>query len=131
MRKFLFLILMLIIASLAACQKETTIDFEDVPRDGDPATGAIIFTQKKEGAPPCDSCHTIDDSPGKGPSLQGYKDVAGKRVEGQSAEKYTFYSILLPSKHVVDGFSNIMYKQYDGKFTAQELGDLIAYLLTL
>lgn len=129
MRKILILILLTL--SLAACQKETTIDFKDVPRNGDPAQGAILFTQKKEGAPACNSCHNTEGNPDQGPSLQGFKDVAGKRVEGQSAEEYTFYSILLPSKHVVDGFSNIMYKQYDGKFSTEELGDLIAYLLTL
>ncbi len=52
-------------------------------------------------------------------------------MDDQSAEEYTFYSILRPSKYLVQGFSNVMPSNYEEKLSQQETADLITYMLTL
>lgn len=102
----------------------------DLPT-GDPVRGAALFTQSLGGAPACVSCHSLDGGASAGPTLEGYGAVAATRVKGQSAEEYTFYSILRPAKHIVRGYSNVMPANYAKSLSAQDVADLIAYLLTL
>ncbi|MGQ9849340.1 MAG: c-type cytochrome [Aggregatilineaceae bacterium] len=116
---------------LAACAPEDLpYALEDLPM-GDPTRGAVLFTQSLGGAPACANCHALDGGASSGPSLGGFGAVAAARVKGQSAAAYTFYSILRPAKHVVRGYSNVMPADYAGKLSAQDVADLIAYLLTL
>jgi uncharacterized membrane protein/mono/diheme cytochrome c family protein len=116
---------------LAACSsKDISYQYSDLP-PGDAASGAALFTQSVNGAPACSSCHTLTGGQGTGPSLQDFAQVAGSRVKGQSAETYAFYSILRPSKHLVQGFSNLMPSDYENKLSRQQTADLISYLLTL
>jgi hypothetical protein len=78
------------------------------------------------------SCHAVGPEPSKaGPSLQDYSTLASQRVKQQTAEDYTFYSILRPSEHIVQGYSNVMPSDYAQKLSRQEIADLIAYLLSL
>lgn len=93
--------------------------------------GAEWFVQSINGAPSCVSCHSLDGTTLVGPSLQGYGDVAGSRVEGLSAEEYTYNSILRPAEHLALGFANVMYNQYGRRLSEQQIADLIAYLLSL
>ena len=126
MKKLLFLGSLLLI--LAACRKEVGIKFEDLPA-GDIARGETLFSQNVNDAPPCSSCHSLGDNALNGPGLEGYGERAGEREDNQSAEEYTFHSIVSPSKHVVQGFSNVMYNEYAEKLTAQQIADLSAFLL--
>ena len=120
-----------VFVALTACSKgEPKIAFSDLP-DGHAENGEVLFHQKIDNAPACASCHNIDDTKGQGPGLGGLQDRADKRVDGQSAEEYVYYSILRPSKHLVSGFSNVMFSKYEEKLSAQELADLIAYVLSL
>src|SRR5690606_10159088 len=98
---------------------------------GDAANGEALFTQAISGAPACSTCHSLDGSALVGPTLQGYAEIAAARVEGESAQDYTYTSIVQPAAHVVNGFPNAMYNQYGQRLSAQQLSDLIAYLLTL
>ena len=66
-----------------------------------------------------------------GNSLAGLAAVAAERVAGQSAEAYLYWSILRPGRHLVAGYSNIMYAGYEDSLEAADIADLIAYLLTL
>ena len=129
MVKLLALIALAVI--LFACSPEDLpYSFSDLP-PGDAARGAALFAQSVKGAPACANCHAIDDSASAGPSLQGYGQIAASQVKSQSAAEYTFYSILRPAKHVVRGFSNVMYAKYGDQLSQQDVADLIAYLLGL
>jgi mono/diheme cytochrome c family protein len=98
---------------------------------GDAARGAELFAQQIDGAPACTTCHTLTDQALNGPGMAGYSTRAATRVEGQSAQEYTYTSITQPAAYIVPGFGNIMYPLYRQRLTSQQLSDLIAYLLTL
>lgn len=98
---------------------------------GDAARGAQLFTQMVNGSPSCSTCHATDGRVIVGPGFEGFGDAAGTRVEGQTAEEYTHASIVRPSEHVVSGYSNSMYNQYERALSEQDIADLVAYLLTL
>ncbi|MBN1563436.1 MAG: cytochrome c [Anaerolineae bacterium] len=120
-----FVVLLIAAALLSACSDDPLgYSYKDLPT-GDAARGATVFTAR------CASCHALDEGRGPGPSLAGYGATAGSRVKNQSAADYTFNSILRPSKHLVQGFSNVMPSDYDEKLSRQEIADLIAYLLAL
>jgi len=118
-------------AALFACSSEPLgFALGDLPQ-GDAARGAQVFAQPHDGGPSCTSCHALNSARGAGPGLEGYGAAAARRVRGQSAEQYTFDSIVRPSKHIVQGYSNVMPGDYAKKLSQQEIADLIAYTLTL
>jgi cytochrome c553 len=119
-----------IVLFAAACSSAQGAAFAGLPA-GDAAHGAQLFTERVNGAPECSSCHNVDDTTLVGPGMQGFVERAGSRVEGQSAEVYAYTSITQPAAHVVSGFSNTMYTQYGRQLSAQQIADLIAYLLSL
>lgn len=122
---------MALVSLLAACRKDDLpYALNDLP-DGDAARGAILFAQSIDGAPACSACHSIDGKASSGPTLENFGTVAGTRVGGQSAETYAFNSILRPAKHLVRGYSNVMYRDYADRLSQQDTADLIAYILSL
>lgn len=123
-----FLIFLLLI--LVACQDDNDLKVEDLP-EGNAANGEQLFSQQINGAPSCSSCHLTTNVPSTGPGLEGYGQEAGERKDGESAEDYTFNSIIRPAHHLVNGFSNVMYRDYGDKLSPQQIADLIAYLLQL
>lgn len=96
---------------------------------GDPARGKAIF----HGIGTCNACHlTGDDATLVGPSLRGIASRAGGRKPGQSAETYLRAVILNPDENVVPGTTpGIMPRTFGKLLTAQQLDDLVAYLMTL
>jgi mono/diheme cytochrome c family protein len=98
---------------------------------GDASRGAVLFTQAVNGTPPCSTCHSVDASQLSGPNLQGFAAAAGTRIKGTSARDYAYESIVRPAAHLVSGYGNLMYNQYGQRLNAQQIADLIAYLLTL
>jgi len=119
------------ILSIAACQSEPPqTTFDDLP-DGDIDRGAALFVESVNDTPTCASCHSVDGGSGVGPTLQGYKEVASGRVDDQSAGEYTYLSIIRPSSHVVRGFSNVMYSEYESNLSVQQIADIMAYILEL
>jgi mono/diheme cytochrome c family protein len=90
---------------------------------GDPAAGEQLFAAN------CSPCHGAQD--GVGPALTGMGQRAATRISGMSAADYIHQSIVDPSAYVVSGFSdNVMPQNFGDKFSAQEISDLIAYILT-
>ena len=129
MRKLAILTGLLLV--LAACSRgDVDYSYQDLP-PGDAVRGAELFTQSTNGAPACSGCHTVDGGERAGPTLQNYADVAGERVKGQGPEEYTFYALLQPAKHLVQGYSNVMPSNYEEKLSKQDTADLIAYMLSL
>lgn len=136
------LVCMMLSILLAACQTEaddsTGANGADAPTgfaalpEGDPERGAEIFQVTVNGQPACITCHVLDgDNAGIGPNLLGYANVAGERVEGESAEEYTYRAIVLPAVFIAPGYSNLMPGNYESALEDQDLADMIAYLLTL
>lgn len=127
MQKFGFGIIFGLMLALAAC-------------GGGPAPtesgGTVVSGQKvyeEVAVPVCSTCHSLE--PGKslaGPSLAKIGAEAGTRVSGMSAEEYLRRSIIAPDEYIVPGFgSGIMPTGYGTQLSAQQIQDLIGYLLTL
>lgn len=130
-RRAILALIISVLLLLTACSKgEPETSLSDLP-SGNAENGAVLFNQKIDDAPACSSCHNIDDTKSQGPGLGGFSDRAADAVDGQSAKEYAYYSILRPSKHLVSSFSNLMYSDYEEKLSAQQLADLIVYILSL
>ena len=98
------------------------------PETGDEGAGsAELVALGEELFVQCEACHGAED--GAGPAFPGMGERAATRVEGMSAEDYLYEAIVEPSAYVVEGFSNIMPKNYGEQFTETELQALIAYIL--
>lgn len=100
-------------------------DMESPLPTGDAARGEQLFNEELG----CNSCHSLDGSTLVGPSLQGISERAGSRVDGFDAETYLRHSILLPCEYVVEGFTCVMPQNYGERMEAQDLADLIAFLM--
>ena len=122
-------LMMAIIAALllAACNAEppSAIPYSALPETGDPVRGATLYAE--DSSPLCTSCHVADAT--GAPTLENYAQEARSRVEGQSAREYTFYAITEPWQHIVEGYGDAMPYSYDDDLSAQDIADLIAYLL--
>ncbi|MBI5081727.1 MAG: cytochrome c [Chloroflexi bacterium] len=130
MRKILFLSLIIALL-LAACGGSSG------PVVGDAARGKKLYGQStlgKKSAEGCVSCHHYDVPDGKddkAPYTKGTAARSATRVPGLSAEDYIKESILKPDAYVVDKYkAGDMYQKWGEDLSAQELADLVAYLLT-
>ena len=56
---------------------------------------------------------------------------AGSRIDGMTAEEYLYQSIVDPDAHQLEGWELNMPRNYEEILSAQEIDDLIAYLLEL
>jgi cytochrome c2 len=95
---------------------------------GSAADGEQLFTN--EGG--CPTCHSLQ--PGEqivGPSLAGVSVRAATTRPGYSAEMYLYESIAYPNAYDAADFTNtIMPLNFKERFTSQQMGDLIAFLMT-
>jgi cytochrome c551/c552 len=91
--------------------------------NADASNGAALVT-----AYGCAACHR---SPTHiAPSFVGIAERAATRRPPLSAAEYVYESITNPTAYVVDGFQPAMPPNYPERLTDQELGDIIAYLLS-
>ena len=100
---------------------------------GDPVEGERIFhTVWPAAGMACSTCHNTDTEARLiGPGLLNVGTRAATRVPGMDALDYIHTSIVKPSAYVVDGFPDIMPKNWGKVFSEAQLNDIIAYLLTL
>jgi len=105
---------------------------------GDPATGQKLFSGEISIAggsvPTCAECHAVtpDAESLIGPGLSNIGNRAASTVEGMTAAEYLRTSIVDPDAYLAGGFQEgIHYRGYREVLTAQQLSDLIAYMLTL
>ncbi len=81
----------------------------------------------------CRVCHSL--KPGEvivGPSFDGVATAARTRVPGLTAEEYLHQSIVDPNAYIVDGFEpDVMLQNFEDLLTAEEIDNLVAFLLTL
>jgi len=85
------------------------------------ALGESLFSDN------CSGCHGAQD--GAGPAFTGMAERAATRVEGMAPEDYIHESIVDPSAHVVEGFPDIMPKDYGEKFSDDEINGMVAYII--
>jgi len=105
---------------------------------GDPTNGKQLFdgaaAMASERAPACATCHAIEPGmdTGSAQSLSNIVNRAGATVPGQSAEEYLRTAITNPDAYLSGGYQDgIMYRGYTQALTAQQINDLVAYMLTL
>ena len=119
---------------LSGCAADAPrIAFAELDFDrADAGSGEKLYSQSNNEAPACTACHTLTGAgSGIGNSLAGLAMVAGRRVAGESAEEYLYWSIVRPGRYLVAGYANVMYGGYEDSLEPADLADLIAYLLTL
>ena len=128
----MYVLIAVLTVVLAACNanEPSSIGFDAIPAEGDPAQGAILYEQAINGTPACTACH-IEGASAAPYITAGYADLAATRVEGESAREYSFWAIAEPGRHIVEGYGNAMYNQYDENLTPEQIADLIAYMLSL
>ncbi|MDX2136728.1 MAG: cytochrome c [Chloroflexota bacterium] len=128
----IFLIEMVTATNMATQSAEATPDqnIEAVVAallvDTDPANGEALM--ERYG---CAACHVIGADSGIAPHLDLIGDVAATRHPPLSAAAYIYESITNPGAFVVEGYQNTMAADFKSRVSEQELGDIIAYLLTL
>lgn len=119
--------------ALPACGSPST-------EPGNPERGKALFNapvQTDRGEiEPCSACHAIvagqKSRTGLGTNFHDLGARAGGMVQGQSAEQYLRASIVDPDAFLAGNFQDgLMSREYGKLLTAQQIEDLIAYMLTL
>jgi mono/diheme cytochrome c family protein len=119
------LLLLPLLFFIVACNGSTS-DTPAPTLDPITAEGRRVFQQN------CGSCHSADpETVIVGPSLAGIATHAAGRVAGLDARQYIEQSILTPDAYVVEGYTDLMPKDFGRKLSGEELDALITYLLTL
>jgi cytochrome c2 len=104
------------------------------PGKGDAANGEKLFASNG-----CSACHSLkEDEVIVGPSLyhigQAASDIikdSGYTGKAKTAQDYVHESIVQPNAYVVPGFApGIMPQDFGAKLSAQDIDDLIAFLMT-
>ena len=130
MVKKLFALTLMAIFFLTGCasaDESAPAGFETLPV-GNATHGAELYDTSIGGQPTCKACHSLDGKPNVGPTFQGYGQIATQRVSGESAEEYTYNSLIRPWAYVVPSYGNVMPVRYSQALTAQDIADLIAFL---
>jgi mono/diheme cytochrome c family protein len=104
-----------------------------LPLSADPANGKQLFNTFQPAAGiACATCHRVDSEERLvGPGLLDVGKRAQTRIQGLSAVAYLRRSIVNPSAYVVEGYADLMPKNWGQVFSEKQIDDLIAYLLTL
>lgn len=119
------LLIFLLILFISACGGS---DSSEPAGTADPvlAAGRQVFQRN------CATCHSTEaETVIVGPSLGGIASTAGGRVEGLDAQQYIEQSILTPDAYVVEGFTDLMPRDFGRKLSGEELDAVVTYLLTL
>lgn len=94
--------------------------------DADPANGELLVQEYA-----CVGCHMANANARLAPPFTQVAAVAGERRPPLQPEAYIYESILYPGAYEVEGYMNNMPRNYGTLVSDDELGDIIAYLLTL
>lgn len=94
--------------------------------DSPVARGRQIYGQR------CASCHSLEaDVVIIGPTFHGIAERAATRVEGQSARDYLRDSILYPGDFLVEGFPDVMQKNFAEVMSSADVDAVLDFMLTL
>jgi hypothetical protein len=64
------------------------------------------------------------------PQFTGIAARAAERRPPMPADAYIYESIVHPGAYIVEGYQNSMIQNFESQISDQDLGDIIAYLLT-
>jgi mono/diheme cytochrome c family protein len=78
----------------------------------------------------CPACHRAGAANGIAPLWVDIAYRAATRRPPMPAAAYLYESIVHPEAYVVEGYPNSMVPNFGSRISDQELGDIIAYLLT-
>jgi cytochrome c551/c552 len=78
----------------------------------------------------CVACHRLGVASDVAPTFEGIAERAATRRPPLSAADYLYESIIDPAVYIVEGYQPAMPQNYPDRLSDQELGDIIAYLLT-
>ena len=106
------------------------------PPLGDAEQGRELFvnTLALTGSPNCSSCHVVEAGEIEivGPSLVGIATIASQRDPNLTAEEYLYRSLVVPNEYIVAGYNaGIMPRTYGLYLSREQIGHLLAYMLTL
>lgn len=90
--------------------------------------GELLYRQQN-----CNMCHSVDGSPGHGPTWLGLYGRAVPLTDGRvvtADESYLARSIADPNAEVVRGFAPVM-PIYKGSLNDRQLAALVAYIMSL
>lgn len=90
--------------------------------------GEVVFNQQN-----CQVCHTVDGSPGVGPTLRGLFGSEEQLEDGSAVtvdENYLRESIVSPGEKIVSGFPPAMPATYS-TLPAEQIDALVAYIKSL
>jgi len=88
-------------------------------------TGAGLINEYE-----CYTCHVLGDG-SQSPLFDGIGKYAAERRPPLSAEQYLYEATIFPGAFIVEGYSDSMPTNYGERLSEQEVGHIIAYLLTL
>ena len=94
-----------------------------------PAEAGKMFYQKRN----CNQCHSLDGTPGIGPSWKNVFGYERPLANGQTViadENYIAESIKYPGNKVVAGFGNVM-PTYLGSLKDPDIGAIIAFMKSI
>jgi mono/diheme cytochrome c family protein len=94
--------------------------------NADPVRGEPLITTFA-----CHTCHVAAAQVHIAPPFEGVGVRAADRRPPLTAAEYIYESITNPNVFTVEGFAASMPQDYRERLTDEQLGDLIAYLLTL
>ena len=92
--------------------------------DADPEQGATLVETQA-----CAGCHRAA-ADRVAPAFEGIADRAAARRPPLSAEAYLYESIIDPMAYVVEGYAPAMPQDFADRLSDEQVGDLIAYLLS-
>ncbi|HCD52378.1 MAG TPA: cytochrome c oxidase subunit II, partial [Balneolaceae bacterium] len=81
----------------------------------------------------CQACHSVDGTPGIGPSFKGIWGKEESLADGSTVtvdENYVRESILNPGAKIVAGHDNVM-TPYEGILSDEDITNIIEYLKTI
>jgi cytochrome c len=130
---FVFIFAIAFVVSSTSSKDAPVIVTEDTYRaevdnaleGADPTIGEQLITQHI-----CVVCH-VSGNGTIAPFFVGIANRAGDRHPPLAAEQYIYESIMYPSNFVVEEYAPSMPQHYGGLLTQQEIGHIIAYLMTL
>ena len=94
-------------------------------QNADASRGAVLVEQRA-----CTACHREGAVNHIAPSYDGIAARAATRRPPMTAAAYIYESITNPLAYVVEGYNPSMPQNFAQQLSDQQLGDIIAYLLT-
>ncbi len=98
---------------------------EPLLANADPVRGGEILAQYD-----CAACHIAGAASNLAPAFDGLAERAAKARPPLSAAAYIYESIIYPQAHLAGDYSGVMPLNYATRLSDEDLGDMIAYLLT-